>query len=368
MSSQETVTSATRDPTGMMQASRLHGLRDIRVEDLPRPEPGPGEVLLRVASVGVCGSDVHYYTDGAIGDQVVTEPIIMGHEFSAWVAELGPAVEGDLELGQLVAVEPAIPCGECEPCEHGHPNLCPNVRFCGTPPVDGVFAEYVVMPAENCFALPPGFTPVEGAMLEPLGIAIHAVDLAHLRAGYTVAVLGAGPIGLLIAAVAKAAGARRIIMTEPLPYRRAFALDYVADDALDPYPGTAAGYSDVVEEVLRVTGGRGVDVAFEAAGAEETPNQCAGVARLGGKVIVAGIPSDDRMRFTASTARRRGLTIKMVRRMKHTYPRSIGLVEKGLVDVEPLATHVFPLERIAEAFERVAAYEDGVIRAVIVLT
>ncbi len=344
-----------------MRASRLHGIRDLRLEELPRPEPGRGEVLLRVASVGVCGSDVHYYTDGAIGDQVVTEPIILGHEFSGWVAELGPEVGASLEVGQLVAVDPAIPCGACELCRRGHPNLCPNVRFCGTPPINGVFAEYAVMPAENCFPLPPGLTSVEGAMLEPLGVAIHAVDLAHLRPGYSVAVLGAGPIGLLIAAVARVAGAAEVYVTEPLAYRRQFALDFVADAAVDPYEEE----TDVVAEIARLTEGRGVDVAFEAAGADETPDQCAGAARRGGKVIVAGIPSNDKMIFRASTARHRGLTIKLVRRMKHTYPRAIRLVEKGLVDVEALATHEFPLERIAEAFDMVARYGDGVIRAVI---
>jgi L-iditol 2-dehydrogenase len=341
-----------------MRASRLYGIRDLRLEDLPRPAPGPGEVLLKVASVGTCGSDVHYYLEGRIGDQVVTAPIIMGHEFSAWVAELGAGVEG-LEVGQLVAVEPAISCGECEPCRHGHPNLCPNVRFCGTPPVDGVFAEYTRMPAENCFPLPPGFGPMEGAMLEPLGVAIHAVDLAHLRPAHTVAVLGAGPIGLLIAAVAKASGAGEVYMTEPLAYRREFALDYVADAVLNPDD------TDVVAGIMRLTGGRGVDVAFEAAGAPKTPDQAAAVARIGGKVIVAGIPSDDAMTLTASTVRRKGLTIKLVRRMKHTYPRAIRLVQRGLVDVKPLATHTFPLERIAEAFEMVAAYDDGVLRAII---
>ena len=344
--------------TNVMRAARLHGIRDLRLEDLPRPTPGPDQVLLKVASVGICGSDVHYYLEGRIGDQVVTAPIIMGHEFSAWVAELGAGVDG-LEIGQLVAVEPAISCGECELCRRGHPNLCPNVRFCGTPPVDGVFAEYTVMPAKNCFPLPPELGPAEGAMLEPLGVAIHAVDLAHLRPGCTVAVLGAGPIGLLIAAVARAAGTSEIYMTEPLAYRRQFALDYVADAALNPDD------TDVVAEIMRLTGGRGVDVAFEAAGASETPDQAAAVVRPGGKVIVAGIPADDTMTFTASTTRHKGLTIKLVRRMKHTYPRAIRLVQTGMVDVKPLATHVFPLERIAEAFEMVAAYDDGVLRAII---
>jgi L-iditol 2-dehydrogenase len=346
-----------------MRASRLHGIHDLRLEQLPRPTPGPGEVSLRVASVGVCGSDVHYYEHGRIGSQVVTTPIIMGHEFSATVAELGAGVES-LAVGQLVAVEPGISCGQCEPCRQGHPNLCPNVRFCGTPPIDGVFAEYTVMPAENCFPLPDTFDAVAAAMLEPLGIAIHTVDLAHLKSGQTVAVLGAGPIGLLIAAVAKAAGASEIYMTEPLAYRRQSALDYVADAALDPYAPKKGGH-DVVDEIKRLTRGRGVDVAFEAAGVPETPQQAATMARIGGKVIIAGIPADDTMTMNASTVRHKGLTIKLVRRMKHTYPRAIRLVETGMVDVKPLATHLLPLERIAEAFELVAAYEDGVIRAVI---
>ena len=341
-----------------MRASRLHGSQDLRLETLPRPTPHGGEVLLRVASVGVCGSDVHYFLHGRIGDQVVTDPIIMGHEFSAWVAELGDGVAG-LEVGQLVAVEPGISCGRCESCSTGHPNLCPDVRFCGTPPIDGVFAEYAVMPARNCYPLPGDLGPVEGALLEPLGIAIHAVDLAHLKAGETVAVLGAGPIGLLIAAVARAGGASDVLMTEPLAYRRQFALDYVADAVVNPEE------VDVATEITRLTRGRGVDVAFEAAGVAETNEQAAQVAKIGGKVIVAGIPAEDEMAFSASNARRKGLTIKLVRRMKHTYPRAIRLVRAGQVNVRRLATHVLPLERIGEAFDMVAHYEDEVLRAVI---
>ncbi len=346
-----------------MRVSRLHGIRDLRLEELPAPTPGPGEVLLRVEAVGVCGSDAHYFLEGRIGDAIVSEPLILGHEFSAQVAELGPQahsgrVDG-LEIGQLVAVEPGISCGRCEPCRHGHPNLCPHVRYCGTPPIDGVFAEYAVMPAENCYPLPQGFSPAEGALLEPLGIAVHSVDLAHLKAGQTVAVLGAGPIGLLIAAVARAAGAGEIFVTEPLAYRRQFALDYVADAALDP------GDTDVAAEILRLTGGRGVDVAFEAAGAADTSQQAVDVACIGGKVILVGIPSDDRMAIKVSTARHKGLVLKPVFRMKHTYSRAIRLVQTGMVDVKPLATHLFPLERIGEAFELVTGYEDGVLRAVI---
>lgn len=341
-----------------MQVSRLHGIRDLRLEHAVVPTPGHGEVLLRIASVGICGSDVHYYVEGAIGDQVVTAPIQMGHEFSARVAALGPGVES-LQVGSLVAVEPAIPCGVCEFCLHGHPNLCPKVRFCGTPPIDGVFAEYAVMPAENCFMLPEDITPDEAALLEPLGIAIHTVDLAHLKVGQTVAVLGAGPIGLLTAAVARAAGAGAIYMTEPNAERRSFALAHYADEVFDP------DNENVVKAILAATKGRSVDVSFEAAGVAETPDQAARMTRPGGKVVVVGIPVEDQMVMTASEVRRKGLTIKLVRRMKHTYPRAIRMVTTGMVNLRILATHRFSLDHIVEAFELVAAREDGVLRAII---
>jgi len=341
-----------------MRVSKLYGIRDVRVEDGPVPQPGPGEVLLKIASVGTCGSDVHYYLEGGIGDAIVTDPITMGHEFSAWIAGLGEGVE-ELEIGQLVSVEPAIPCGVCEHCLHGHPNICPDVRFCGTPPIEGVFAEYAVMPAENCFPLPEGFTPEDGALLEPLGIGIHAVDLSHLRAGQTVAALGAGPVGLLIAAVARVAGAGALYMTEPQPDRRAFALEHYADEVFNPED------EDVVAAIIEATNGRGVDVVFEAAGAEETPDQAAQIARPGGTLVIAGIPSNDTMTMTASHVRRKGLTIKLVRRMKHTYPRAIRMVKNGQLDIAKLATHRFSLEQIEEAFQLVAGYKDGVLRAMI---
>lgn len=333
-------------------AARLHGIRDIRIEELPVPQPGPGHVLLQVMSVGICGSDVHYYLDGRIGSQVVTAPIIMGHESAAKVAGLGAGVNG-LEIGQLVAVDPGISCGHCEMCRQGHPNLCPQVRFCGTPPVDGVFADYTLMPAENCFPLPDGVSPDDGALMEPLGIALHSVEFAHLTPGQTVAVLGAGPIGLLIA------GAASVYMTDPIPPRRERAARYAADAVGDPTT------EDGVGRVMSLTGGRGVDVAFEAAGAPGTPQQAAEMIRSGGRLILAGIPADDRLVLNASTVRHRGLTIKLVRRMKHTYPRAIRLVAAGRLDLKPLVTHVYPLERIGEAFELVAGYRDGVIRAMI---
>lgn len=341
-----------------MLAAFLYGARDLRLEPAPRPEPGPGEVLLRVASVGVCGSDLHYYLEGRIGDAAIQDPLIMGHEFSALVDAAAPDVSG-LEPGQLVAVEPAVVCGTCELCQLGHPNLCAELKFCGSPDRQGALAEYIAVPAQNCFPLPAGFSADDGALLEPLGIAIHAVDLSHIRPGNSVAVLGAGPIGLLTAAVARAAGASQVILTEPLAYRRSFALDYAADAVLDP------GADDLKAAVRDLTGGRGVDLVFEAAGAPETPADAAELVRYGGKILLIGIPSEDRYILPASTARRKGLTVKLVRRMKHTYPRAIQLVASGQVDLRALATHHFSLENLQEALELVADYRDGVIKAVI---
>jgi L-iditol 2-dehydrogenase len=341
-----------------MRAARLHGIRDLRIEELPLPVPGPGEVLLRVASVGVCGSDVHFYLEGSIGDQVIAEPLVPGHEFSGWVEAHGPGANQP-EIGQLVAVEPATHCGHCESCEHGHPNLCPEVRFkdfCG---VDGARAEHVDVPAANCHPMPAGFSQDDGVLLETRGVAIHSADQGHLTPSCTIAVLGAGSIGLLIAAVAKASGAAEFYMTEPLEYRRDLALSYAADDAFDPNAG------DVVQGILQSTGGRGVDVAFEAAGAPDTPAQAAEIARPGGTVVVAGIPSDDTMCMKAGTVRRKGLTIRLVRRMKHTYPRAIRMVRTGTVDLEPLVTHRFPIRRIVEAYDTVADHADGVLKAVV---
>lgn len=348
-----------RDKRATMRACRIYGIRDLRVGMAPQPEPGASEVLLQVASVGVCGSDVHYYLEGCIGSQVIDSPLIMGHEFSARVVELGAGVTG-LTPGQLVAVEPAVSCGHCEMCQQGHPNLCRNILFCGcpSPPFQGALADYVVMPAHNCFPLPDTMNATVGALLEPLGIAIHAVDLAHLRPGATVAVLGAGPIGLLTASVARVAGATEVYMSEPLADRRSAALGF-ANYVIDPSGGNAAA------EILRLTGGRGVDVAFEAAGAPEAPQQAAAATRPGGTVIIIGIPPDDTMTVSASTVRGKGLTLKLVRRMKHTYPRAIRLVERGIIDLGPIATHHFPLERTPEAFELVAGKSDGVLKAMI---
>jgi len=337
-----------------MKAARLHGVGDVRVERVPRPTPGDGEVLLAVRAVSLCGSDRHYYLEGGIGSSDLRGPIIPGHEFAAEVADEGARAHG-LEPGSLVAVDPAQPCGRCEWCIHGHANLCPYVRFAGSPPdQQGALAEYAVASPERLFPLPPEISPAQGALLEPLGVAIHALDLARVHAMDTVLVLGAGAIGLLMVQVAFLEGAGEVYVVDPVEQRTAVAQQLGATATADT-PGPVAEW----------TRGRGVDVVLEAADSEEAPTAAVETARIGGRVILAGIPSTDRVVLRAATLRRKGLTLKAVRRMKHTYPRAIRMVCSGRVRLSPLITHTFPLERAAEAFACHAERRDGVIRPVV---
>lgn len=317
-----------------MKSIRLHGTGDLQIHDESTPIPADGEKLIRVKSVGICGSDLHWFREGEIGDAKLEHPLVLGHEFA-----------GVTDDGQRVAIDPAIPCGHCEFCKQGHPNLCENLIFAGHGSTDGGLREWIAWSEKSLFLIPDSLSEDEGAMLEPLGVAIHTVDLGKLQAGMTVAVFGCGPIGLLIIQLAKLSGAANIIATEPLSHRLEAAKSFGAGDVF--FSGDPARLS----QIRAATHGRGVDVAFEAAGVQEAVDDAFAAVRPGGKVILAGIPDDDKTCFSASSARRKGLTIKLVRRMKHTYPRAIELVEKGLVDVHSLVTHRFALEQSAEAFQ-----------------
>lgn len=342
----------------MIKAARLYAPRDMRIDLIPEPRPSFQEVLIRVKAVAICGSDLHTYLHGEIGGIKLGSPLVLGHEFSGIVESVGEGVT-DLFPGQRVAVDPAIPCLKCEPCLRGNPNICMNIRFAGTWPDDGALREKMTYPARCCFPIPDTVSYVEGALLEPLGVALHAVDLAKIRIGDTVAVLGVGAIGLLIVRAAKLAGAGKVFATDILRNRLDFALRYGADEVFD------ASECDPVEEIMRATKKRGVDVAIEAAWADRTVDQAVEVAKHGGRVVIVGIPAEDEIRFRASSARRKGLTVLLSRRMKHMYPRAISLFQKGLIDLEGLATHRFPLDRTALALETAATYSDGVIRAVV---
>jgi L-iditol 2-dehydrogenase len=346
-----------------MLAARLHGPRDLRVERVPHPgAPGRGQVLLRVKATGICGSDLHSYLDARIGDTPIGGPLILGHEFSAVIEAVGPgSVDGHhqpLKPGARVAVDPAQPCGHCELCERGHPNLCAHLAFCGNFPYGGSLCQWLHMPARSCFPVSRKIDDEAAALLEPLGVAIHAVDFAKLRVGYSVAILGAGPIGLLILQVAKLAGADPIFVTDRFPWRLKLAQNW---------GGIPIRYDqeDAARRVMKETQDRGVDVAIEAAWAEESVAQAALMTRLGGRLVVVGISGGNRLEFPASIARRKGLTIIMSRRMKHTYPRAIRLAETGRVDLQGLVSHRFQLKQSPEAFKLNTAYADEVVKVMI---
>jgi L-iditol 2-dehydrogenase len=316
-----------------MKVARLHAAADIRLHDEPLPVAATGETLVNVRAVGLCGSDLHWLEEGGIGDAQLDHPLILGHEFA-----------GTTSGGERVAVDPAISCGRCEMCQKGHPNLCLRVVLAGHGTQDGALREFMAWPTQCLFPLPDSLSFAEGAMLEPLGVALHAVDLAGLRAGMTVGVFGCGPIGLLIVQLARTSGAAMIIATDTLAHRVAAAREFGANVAL------LARATDEVREIRSATGGRGVDVAFEVAGQQDAVEAAFAATAPAGTVILVGIPADDRTSFQASIARRKGLTIKMVRRMKHTYARTTRLVETGAIDVRSLVTHKFGLDQIAEAF------------------
>ena len=341
-----------------MKVAVLTKIREIRIQERDIPRIGDNECLVRIRSVGVCGSDVHYYLHGRIGSQVATPPHILGHESAGEVVQTGAAVT-NVKKGDRVAVEPGIPCRNCESCKSGHYNLCKEIRFLGTPPIPGAYVEYLAVPSDFVFPIADRMSFDDAAMIEPLAVAVHSVNLGKVQPGDSIAVFGAGSIGLLTMQTAIACGATRAFITDPLDYRLEFAKKYGATAALNPEK------TDVVEAILDLTSGRGVDVAFEAAGAEDTPNQGLKIAKRGGRFVWIGIQAVDRVAIEPEPLRRRAVTIKGVRRFKHTYPAAIELVRSGKVDVRSIVTHRFPIEEIEKAFRLVENYEDGVIKAVI---
>ncbi len=340
-----------------MKAAVLVAPQTIEIQDRPVPEPGAGQVRVKVAAVGVCGSDVHYYFEGRIGTAVVQYPTLLGHEPSGVVDAVGEGAT--IAPGTRVAIEPAAPCGRCEQCVTGHRNLCPDVRFLGTPPIAGIYQQFQVMPEECCIPIPDDMTLTEAAMMEPLGVGLHAVRLARLNLGETVAIFGSGPIGLCTLLAARVAGAGRVLMTDLLPDRLDLARQMGADAVMNAADG------DPVEWVRDETGGRGVDITFEAAGKQDTVTHSCLAARKGGRVVLIGIPSEDDLLIPMHHSRHSELLMQHVRRSNGEVVDCLPLVASGRIDVKPLATHFFPLERTTDGFDLVHRYADGVIRAVI---
>ena len=317
-----------------MRTARLHAVGDLRVADEPMPDTAPGMSLVQVTAVGICGSDLHWWDEGAIGDAKLTHPLVLGHEGAGVIAE-GP------RAGQRVAIDPAIPCQTCRACRDGYRNLCYRLKFSGHGDTDGMMREFMAWPTTALHPLPDQVSDADGAMLEPLGVAIHCVDLGHLPFGGTASVIGCGPIGLLLIEVLKVAGASSVLAIEPLAHRREAAERLGADEVADPA---------AFDEGLRA----GVDVAFEAAGNNQGVELAMASVRPGGRVVLAGIPGDDVITFGASLARRKGLTIAMVRRMNEVYTRAISLAERGMVDLGSVVTSRTGLGEIPAAFGEAA--------------
>ena len=338
-----------------MKAALLHGKKQIRIQERPRPTPGPGEVLVRVRSVGVCGSDVHYYAEGKIGKNVVTEPLVLGHEASGDIAEVGAEVEG-LEVGRRVALDPGLSCGTCYACRIGRSNLCTNVRFYATPPVDGTLQEFVLAHPDQVLPIPDAMSYDEGALLEPLQNSLRAMILVPTMPGDHVAVFGCGVIGLACIELAAAAGATRILAVDMLDYRIETARDFGATDTASAKTG------DPVAAAMEMTAGRGVDKVYECTGYAIT--QGARMSAIGARMAVVGIPARE-VALDFQPIRRRELDIQFTRRFCGTGQRAVELAAAGKVSLARWITHTFDLADVAEAFETVADYKDNVLKAVI---
>ena len=341
-----------------MRAAALVRPSTIETVEVVAPIAGPGEVLIAVRSVGVCGSDVHFYVDGQIGESVASLPYVLGHEFAGEVVALGPGTSGP-PIGTRVAIDPAVPCGKCRTCLRGDINCCPDVRFPGSPPIQGALCEYYSHPAELCVPIPQDLSYDQGAMLEPLGVAIHAMCLADVQPGETVAILGAGPIGLLLLQLALAANASAVYLTEPIEARRGLAETLCASAVCDP------ANSDVADWISEGTSGAGVDIVLEAAWGGDAVSEAVSIVRPKGRVVLVGIPRDDVCAFPAALARRKELTVKLSRRMLADLPDALDLVVQGQVQLEPLISHHFGLDEADRAFQLVADLDDGVIKAVV---
>jgi len=313
-----------------VKALRLHRAGDLRLHEEPEPHAAEGEVLVDVTAVGLCGSDRHWFVEAGIGDAVLDHPLVLGHECAGVIAA-GP------RAGERVALDPAVPCRRCDVCLAGLPHLCPAVRFAGHGSTDGALRTSLAWPEELVHPLSERIPDAEAALLEPLGVALHALDLGHVLAGTRVGVFGCGPLGLLLMQAVGAAGGETLVATDPLPHRRAAARPAGAAEALDP------------DELAR--GELGLDVAFEAAGSDGALADAIEAVRPGGRVVLVGIPDDDRTSFAASAARRKGLTFLLCRRMEPAdLPRAIRLAESGGVDLGSLVGERHPLEDWDDAF------------------
>ncbi|SEL40933.1 NAD(P)-dependent alcohol dehydrogenase [Haloferax larsenii] len=322
----------------------------------PRPAPGPNEVLVEIRHVGICGSDVHYYEHGRIGDYVVSDPLVLGHESAGVVAEVGSDVS-HLEPGDRVALEPGVPCGECAQCRAGTYNLCPDVEFMATPPDDGAFAEFVAWDADFAYRLPDGVSTRAGALCEPLSVALHATRRAAIDLGETVLVTGAGPIGTMVLKAARAAGAGDIVVSDVVPSKLERAREMGATETVNVSERSLEAAID------DFTGGDGVDVVVEASGATPAIAATTTVVRRGGTVVCIGLSGDDEIPIATNELVDKELDFRGSFRFRNTYPDAISLLERGVIDVEDVIDFEMSMADLTAAFER--AQEPDVVKGMV---
>ena len=342
-----------------MKAVMLTGLRQMELRDVPEPKiKKDTDVLLKIERVGVCGSDVHYYETGRIGSQVVEYPYITGHECAATVKAVGKSVTR-VKAGDAVAIDPAVSCYTCAQCKLGRENTCYKLRFLGTPGQGtGCLCEYLVMPQESCYPTKGAITLEQAVMCEPLSIGVYSVRQARMPKRANIAILGAGPIGLCTFVSARAENVETCYMTEKIPERVEAARAAGATWVGNP------DKQDIVKEILKRQP-YGVDVAFECAGQQETIDQSVELLRPGGTLILTGIPRTDRISLAIDLIRRKEITIVNIRRQNQCTQKAIDLIASAKVNVDFMITHHFGLEQTQEAFDLVAGYRDGAIKAMI---
>jgi len=339
-----------------MRVAQLIAPRTFQPAEMPIEDPGPGEVQIRIEAVGVCGSDLHAYLEGAVGGTPNVYPMVLGHEPAGVIVRSGAGVTG-LAAGDRGALEPALYCYHCEFCLTGHHNVCANIRFLSNPNHPGFFRERVNLPASNFRPIPAEMSFDAATLAEPLAIALHSMRLASIRAGESVVVIGAGPIGLMTIAALRAVGAGRIWVVEPLAHRRELALAIGAGAALEP--------EEALNEILNATGQRGVDCAIDCAAAAETTNQAVLLARNAGRVALTGIHSAQFVSLDGSAMRRKELAIFNVRRSNHETDEAVELLSTNAAWFAPVLTHARLLDRIDEAFTIASQYQDGVGKMII---
>ena len=343
---------------GKMKTAVMLGIGEMGFEERDIPQVKDDEVLVKLEYVGICGSDLHYYETGAIGDYVVEPPFVLGHEPGGTVVEVGKNVT-HLKAGDRVALEPGKTCGHCEFCKTGRYNLCPDVVFFATPPVDGVFQEYVAHEADLCFKLPDNVSTLEGALIEPLAVGFHAAIQGDAHLGQKAVVMGAGCIGLVSMMALKARGVSEVYVVDIMEKRLQKALELGADGVIN------GAEENVEEKICQITDGRGVDLVIETAGTEITTRQAISIAKKGSNIVLVGYSKSGEMTLPMSLVLDKELTFKTVFRYRHIYPMAIEAVAQGKVNLKGIVTDIFDLDDVQKAMDYSVNNKTDIVKAVI---